>query len=448
MAELHFRNSAEVPESPVLEYSVVSPAGAPRRAARSDEALYLGIEIDRRLPRRAQKLLWLPLLSRAVGAELITSSSGMPARRQGQRGRAARRLRRIGAGVAGGDSSSQAVAVGEAMARPELRPARTPLSGGRIPQRVPIGDTAAVQAALARDGAVILTDLPGAADAAIGSPRWEQIAGELPELTFATAGLIPGLPPVACMHHEFARNSQVRKLQELHGEEGGVLNKASADELLEAARQQGWTPYTEVKWQHGVRQNPHTDGYVYGDHVPDHIFLLMELQNDFGGDSFFVDGEAVLERLSADPDADALLPLLSTLVFDQQESEANGGIFQGRPSSGPLFSRRACGRLQWKRMLGNDQHQDLSAYAEGEAPIPRSCYGITPETLAMAAALGAEITPEELLRKLDLAIQAESEAAGRVQVNRTACRSDLALLVGLRVSHRALCCSSTAVRPS
>jgi len=342
----------------------------------------------------------------------------MPARRQG---RVARRLRRIGAGVAGGGSSNQpASADGEAVARPARRPARTPLSAGRIPQRVRIGDKAEVQAALARDGAVILTDLPGAADAAIGSPRWEQIAGELPELTFA--GLIPGLPPVACMHHEFARNSQVRKLQELHGEEGGVLNKASADELLEAAHQQGWTPYTEVKWQHGVRQNPHTDGYVYGDHVPDHIFLLMELQNDFGGDSFFVDGEAVLERLSADPDADALLPLLSTLVFDQQESEANGGIFQGRPSSGPLFSRRACGRLQWKRMLGNDQHQDLSAYAEGDAPIPRSCYGITPETLAMAAALGAEITPEELLRKLDLAIQAESEAAGRVQVNTTACR--------------------------
>jgi len=374
----------------------------------------------------------------------------MPARRQGQRGRAARRLRRIGAGVAGGGSSSSqpAAAVGgaEAVARPALRPARTPLSGGRIPQRVPIGDKAEVQAALARDGAVILTDLPGAADAAIGSPRWEQIAGELPELTFATAGLIPGLPPVACMHHEFARNSQVRKLQELHGEEGGVLNKASADELLEAAQQQGWTPYTEVKWQHGVRQNPHTDGYVYGDHVPDHIFLLMELQNDFGGDSFFVDGEAVLERLSADPDADALLPLLSTLVFDQQESEANGGIFQGRPSSGPLFSRRACGRLQWKRMLGNDQHQDLSAYAEGEAPIPRSCYGITPETLAMAAALGAEITPEQLLRKLDLAIQAESEAAGRVQVNTTA--DQMPLLAGRCFSHRALCCSSAVVRPS
>ena len=59
--------------------------------------------------------------------------------------------------------------------------------------------------------------------------------------------------------------------------EGGVLNQATSDELLAAAEQEGWTPYTQIKWQHGVRQNPHTDGYVYGDHVPDHIFLLMEL---------------------------------------------------------------------------------------------------------------------------------------------------------------------------
>ena len=72
-----------------------------------------------------------------------------------------------------------------------------------------------------------------------------------------------------------------------------------------------------------------------------HIFLLMELQNDFGGESFFVDGEAVLERLSADPDADALLPLLSTLVFDQQESEANGGItIEEEAETGTVISGR------------------------------------------------------------------------------------------------------------
>ena len=38
------------------------------------------------------------------------------------------------------------------------------------------------------------------------------------------------------------------------------------------------------------------DGYVYGDHVPDYIFLLMESQNDFGGESFFVECEQIPSR--------------------------------------------------------------------------------------------------------------------------------------------------------
>jgi hypothetical protein len=142
----------------------------------------------------------------------------------------------------------------------------------------------------------------------------------------------------------------------------------------------------------------------------------MEKQNEIGGESFFVDGEAVLKRLRSDPDAAALLPILPTLVFDQTESAANGGIFQGRASKGPLFSRRQNGRLQWKRMLGADQHQDLSQFLDGGAPMPRSCWGITPETLAVAAELKSTITPEELVHKIDCAIQEESNAAGRVLV--------------------------------
>lgn len=214
------------------------------------------------------------------------------------------------------------------------------------------------------------------------------------------------------MHHEFARNGQVRQLQALHGAEGGILNKASADDLLAAAADEGMPHFSTLPWKSGLRQNPHTDGYVYGDHVPDHIFLLMEKQNDFGGDSFFVDGEAVLERMKADPDAEHILPLLTTLVYDQTECEANGGIFQGRDSAGPLFTRRPGGRLQWKRMLGASQHQTIEDM-EAE-PVPRSCWAITEETRALAVELGAKITPEEVLEKLDLAINAESLAAGRV----------------------------------
>ena len=89
------------------------------------------------------------------------------------------------------------------------------------------------------------------------------------------------------MHHEFARNSQVRHLQSLHGDEGGILNKASADELLcssifrffpvsflvcsfsvslvfwsAAAADEGMPHFSSLPWKNGVRQNPHTDGYV------------------------------------------------------------------------------------------------------------------------------------------------------------------------------------------
>ena len=40
-------------------------------------------------------------------------------------------------------------------------------------------------------------------------------------------------------------------------------------------------------------------------------------------------GEAVLRRLSAGPRASEVLPLLTTLPFDQTESAENGGFFQG-----------------------------------------------------------------------------------------------------------------------
>ena len=162
---------------------------------------------------------------------------------------------------------------------------------------------------------------------------------------------------------------------------------------------------------------------MYGDHVPDHIFLLMETQNDFGGESYFVDGEAVLERLRTDPDADTLLPLLTTLVYDQTESEANGGLFQGRQSSGPIFTRRDDGRLQWKRMLartdtavgqqeatekGNIAKNPFDLGNDGKA-VPRSCWAATRETLRLAERLGSSLSPADVVEKIDLAIHAVSD---------------------------------------
>ena len=282
-----------------------------------------------------------------------------------------------------------------------------------VPVRIPVSDRTSIQRALKRDGIVIVTDLPGDEH----SPAyWESIAGELPALCFGEANLMPGKPPVAAVHEEFARYEQLQTLQATHGEEGGVLSRTVEDELLSKSEQMGLPHFTEIPWQRGLRQNPHTDGYVYGDHVPDYIFLLVERQADAGGESFFVDGEAVLERLRGEPDADNLIPLLDTLIFDQTESAENGGMLQGRQSKGPLFARRPDGRLQWKRMLGKDQLQTVEEMAA--EPIPRSCWGITAETRSMAAELDAKVTPQEVLRRIDLAIQAESDIAQRIRLEK------------------------------
>lgn len=140
---------------------------------------------------------------------------------------------------------------------------------------------------------------------------------------------------MACLHQEFTRFGQLQMLRAAFGEEGAVLSKATEDELATKAELEKLPHFTKIPWQRCLHQNPHTDGYVYGDHVPDHIFLLVEQQAKTGGEFFFVDGEWVLEWLRADADADSLLPLLDTLVYDRTENAESGGYFQGHSSKGP-----------------------------------------------------------------------------------------------------------------
>ena len=143
------------------------------------------------------------------------------------------------------------------------------LAAGKAPQRVPIGDREAVAAALKADGVVILTELPGDQ----GAPGyWERAAGALPAQTFG-GELIAGDPPVAAVHHEFARSAQVRQLQAKRGAVGGVLNRGSAEKMLAEAEAAGMPHFTTVPWKSMGNAHPHTDGYVYGDHFPDYIFL-------------------------------------------------------------------------------------------------------------------------------------------------------------------------------
>lgn len=139
---------------------------------------------------------------------------------------------------------------------PEAGARRPALAGGKVPQRVPVGDADAVAEALRVDGVVILTDMPGNENE---QGYWERTAAALPSMCFGDDGLIAGDPPVSAVHHEFARSSQIRQLQAQQGKTG-VINALSNDELLEMAEAQGMPHFTTVPWKEMAAANPHTDG--------------------------------------------------------------------------------------------------------------------------------------------------------------------------------------------
>ena len=79
---------------------------------------------------------------------------------------------------------------------------------------------------------VIVTDLPRDEST---PDYWAELAAALPSLAFGDDNLIPGVPPVAAIHHEFTQYNQLRELQRIHGMEGQDLNGDVVDELFEVA---------------------------------------------------------------------------------------------------------------------------------------------------------------------------------------------------------------------
>lgn len=70
---------------------------------------------------------------------------------------------------------------------------------------------------------------------------------------------------------------------------------------------------------HTTPLTPHTDGFSYGDRYPDHILLLCVTASATGGESFLVDGYAVLDRLRVErPD---LVERLRSVPIDQTEPD-------------------------------------------------------------------------------------------------------------------------------
>jgi len=212
-------------------------------------------------------------------------------------------------------------------------------SGPLVPSRIDAegdGWAQAAMEALWRDGAVVLSRLHEGFDDSEGkntSVNFQDLAGTLPARLFAGAG--PGAPVLL---------SPTAPVNSVH------------EELLEAKRRGLYLP--------GSGLLPHTDGYVYGDDMPDFVFLLCEQASPNGGRNALLDGKAFLASLEAGGEAQHRLAawLAATPVDLSEPSET--GIAMGRHAEGPVVQqqRTASGRtrLKWRRQINVREAQRLA----------------------------------------------------------------------------------------
>ncbi|MCU1378258.1 MAG: hypothetical protein JWN29_1241 [Acidimicrobiales bacterium] len=126
-----------------------------------------------------------------------------------------------------------------------------------------------------------------------------------------------------------------------------------------AVREKGGKDRARPGLGHDNLQPAHTDGYAYGDHYPDVIFLLCVDQSEIGGESLLIDGYRLLEELAASDGLGAELhELLTTVPIDQTEP----GF---RPSVSTAIQVTPAGRTMFRRTL--DQRADPSVDAEEAA---------------------------------------------------------------------------------
>jgi alpha-ketoglutarate-dependent taurine dioxygenase len=86
----------------------------------------------------------------------------------------------------------------------------------------------------------------------------------------------------------------------------------------------------------------HTDGFAYGDRYPDYFLLSCAHASPEGGESFLVDGEAVVAGLAGRHGGGDLVERLQTVAVDQTEPDMQRSV-------SPIIGRTAAGRLMLRR---------------------------------------------------------------------------------------------------
>jgi len=87
---------------------------------------------------------------------------------------------------------------------------------------------------------------------------------------------------------------------------------------------------------------PHTDGFAYGDRYPDYFLLSCAHASPEGGESYLVDGEAVVDHLAGRPGGRDVVQRLQDVAIDQTEPGMQRSVT-------PVIRRTAAGRLMLRR---------------------------------------------------------------------------------------------------
>jgi alpha-ketoglutarate-dependent taurine dioxygenase len=85
---------------------------------------------------------------------------------------------------------------------------------------------------------------------------------------------------------------------------------------------------------------PHNDGFAFGDHAPDRLFLFSARPAATGGESFLVDGLAVLDILARDPANAEMVEFCRNVAIDHSEPGFPQGTFS------PILRTTPAGRPQ------------------------------------------------------------------------------------------------------
>ena len=113
---------------------------------------------------------------------------------------------------------------------------------------------------------------------------------------------------------------------------------------------------------HLARLAAHTDGYAYGDLYPDYFLLSCVRASPAGGESFLVDGYAVLDAMRADPALHWVPDALAQVSIDQTESGMQHAV-------SPIVQRSPDGRTMVRKTFDQKPAADSADRARAQAMI-------------------------------------------------------------------------------